>query len=94
MSDAAPLLPEELYLRLGQVVETMPDLSQHGPVSAETHLWLGRAHALVAAAGVGSGYDAIAFTTALSNLGLDHRRYYLAQEIAAITYRALAHAEL
>ncbi|MDB5750113.1 MAG: hypothetical protein JWP65_534, partial [Ramlibacter sp.] len=38
--------PEDLYLRLGQLLETMPDLYKSGSVPAETLLWLGRAHAL------------------------------------------------
>ena len=49
--------PEELYLRLRPVIQTMPDLRQE---SKELPKWLGEAAILVEAAGVPG--DATTFT--------------------------------
>jgi hypothetical protein len=43
--------PQSLYMQLGDLVRTMPDLRAPGPLSPETLRWLGRAHMLVAATG-------------------------------------------
>jgi hypothetical protein len=62
--------PESLYVQLGRLVETMPDLAR-GPISAETNQWLGRAAALVEASG-----DVADFATlkvAAQNLGSGRR---------------------
>jgi hypothetical protein len=82
--------PESLYVQLGRLVETMPDLAR-GPISAETNQWLGRAAALVEASG-----DVADFATlkvAAQNLGTVLRETN-AQTIVAIVHRALARAEL
>lgn len=46
---AMRLDPESLYIHLGRLVETMPDLNRPGPITAETNQWLGRAAVLVEA---------------------------------------------
>ena len=42
---------ESLYVQLSRLIETMPPLEAHGPYLQETHLWLGRAVALVEESG-------------------------------------------
>ncbi len=51
--------PEALYMQLGQLVASMPDLSAgHGPLPTDTLKWLARAHLFVSE--VGDLGDAIA----------------------------------
>ncbi|MDO3558274.1 hypothetical protein [Ralstonia pseudosolanacearum] len=83
--------PESLYVHLGRLVETMPDLTGPGPISAEAHQWLGRAAALVEASG--DVADHVTFKVAAQNLESPLRATN-AQAIAAIAHRALARAEL
>jgi hypothetical protein len=84
---------EALYVQLGRLVETMPDLI-HGarPLPADVHQWLGRAYALVAAAG--DLTDAISFKGSIPNLNSAIGKFDAAQNIASILYRGLAVAEL
>ncbi|WP_088507208.1 hypothetical protein [Burkholderia ubonensis] len=84
--------PESLYVHLGRLVETMPDLNRPGPVSTETNQWLGRAAALVEAV-FGQSVDLISFKLAADNLDSAIRAMN-AQTIAATVHRALAKAEL
>ncbi|MGN7100197.1 phosphatidylserine/phosphatidylglycerophosphate/cardiolipin synthase family protein [Ralstonia holmesii] len=84
--------PESLYVHLGRLVETMPNLNRPGPVTTETNQWLGRAAALVEAA-FGQSVELISFNIAAENLD-SVLRATNAQTIAAIVHRALAKAEL
>lgn len=87
--------PEALYRQLGQLVADMPrDLSGPGPISADTHHWLGRAAALVEeSADDILQREQIAFTVASDSLhgALQQQN---AHRIVAILHRALARAEL
>lgn len=84
--------PESLYVHLGRLVETMPDLNSPGPIPVETNQWLGRAAALVEVA-FGQSVDLISFKVAADNLD-SALRAVNAQTIAATVHRALAKAEL
>lgn len=83
--------PESLYIQLGRLVETMPDFTRAGPITAETNRWLGRAAALVEA--TGDTGDLITLKVAAQNLDTTLREMNV-QTIAAIVHRALARAEL
>ena len=83
-----------LYTQLGRLLEVAPSTTDTSAFrTAEGLHWLGRAHALVAKAGVASGMDAIAFTTAMRSLK-DGVYGNGLTEIFQILYRALAHCEL
>ena len=86
-----PLDPESLYMQLGRLVETMPDLGTPGPIPPEMQQWLGRASALVEE--VVSVADMASINAAISNLDV-HRRPDLVQTIISVVHRALAKAEL
>ena len=81
---------EALYLQLGQLVASMPDLLA-GPITNDTNQWLGRASALVEA--VGNLADITAFNVSAQNLN-GALRASNAQTIAVIVQRALAKAEM
>lgn len=85
---------EALYRQLGQLVAEMPrDLSGPDPISADTHLWLGRAANLVKEADDDFlQSDFIGFRSASDHLqgALQEQN---AHRIVAILYRALARAE-
>ncbi|MFV8529454.1 hypothetical protein [Ralstonia pseudosolanacearum] len=83
--------PESLYVQLGRLVETMPDLTRPGPTTAEANQWLGRAAALVEESG--DPADFITFKVAAQNLDTVLRDTN-AQTVVAIVHRALARAEL
>jgi hypothetical protein len=81
--------PQSLYMQLGDLVRTMPDLRAPGPLSPETLRWLGRAHMLVAATGD---------TVDIAGLKVAADALIIASDISApkienIVYRALAAAE-
>lgn len=82
---------ESLYLQLGRLVESMPDLTRPGPLSAETHRWLGRAFALVFQ--VADPADIGVLTVAINNLDSSIRDLN-AHTIISVVHRALALAEL
>jgi hypothetical protein len=84
--------PEALYIQLGRLVETMPELDDGNPMSSTTQQWLGRAAALIAEAGDFS--DTALFRTAVGGLTSGLVRYKAAQEIPLLLHRALAVAEL
>jgi len=67
----------------------MPDLV-NGPLTNETHQWLGRAGALIASM---DGAEGVAFNVCAQGL-LGNMRQYNANGIAQALYRALAKAEL
>jgi hypothetical protein len=85
-----PLNPESLYMQLGRLVETMPNLNLAGPLSADTQLWLARASALVREGG--NYADAAMINTAVSQFY--ERHHSNIQTIISVVYRALARAEL
>ena len=83
--------PESLYLQLGQLVATMPALETDAWASPEGRLWLGRAAALIQAAG--NFGDITSFNVASDNLGTSlHSRNI--QTIISIVHRTLSVAEL
>jgi hypothetical protein len=68
----------------------MPDLKKAGPMSRETHRWLGRAYALVGEAeGVGAQIN---FQHHLNNF--EQYRYHSVEGIIGLLYRALATVEI
>ncbi len=82
---------EELYARLGQLVQEMPrwDLS----LTSDDQQWLGRATALVDACG--TSFDILAFKAAVQGLYTGAPLYRAnTQKITAILYFELARAEL
>jgi len=90
-----PMTPEALYVQLGQIITEMPDLRNHGWNSPTGQQWLGRASALVEAAG--DMADAINFKTTAQ--GLSSNAYVpghdsAVQRMTAILYQALARAEM
>lgn len=89
--------PEALYRELGQLLaETPGDLAGPGPISADTHRWLGRTAALLAETveklDTITMFDQIAFTSASDGLeGILQKQN--AHQIVTILHRALARAE-
>lgn len=82
--------PENLYRRLGRLIETMPELSTQ-PTSSKIHLWLAQAHALVME--TGNIADAAMLTVEVSHLNTGAWGNAV-HNITAIVFRALAKAEL
>lgn len=79
-------------MQLGQIIATMPDLADSGNYSNDVLQWLGRATALVEAAGDMS--DSITFRNTTDRLRYLHLRPTLSQQIALLLHRALARAEI
>jgi hypothetical protein len=92
--------PQSLYMQLGRLIETMPDLERSGEYSPEILKWLARAHALVSTQG--NAQDIAGIRTATSNATLYYTgdladqgpRKSAVKKIVTILYRALALAEL
>jgi hypothetical protein len=82
------LSDEELYLRLRQVIEDMPDL-RSGEISPEIAKWLGEASFLVEECGYIP--DTTEFRTQLSSIGTMMSRAH--EMIPTILYRALARTQ-
>jgi hypothetical protein len=87
-----PLTPEELYLRLGALVDEMPDL--RGPLTPEAHKWLGRACTLVAQVDPSKAAYTTTIQVACQMLTTLGTRETNAQTITVIVHQALAEAEL
>jgi hypothetical protein len=87
-----PIDPEILYLQMGRLVASMPELRGNAPITPEINQWLGRAIALVEASGAGTG-DIVSLKVCAQGLGSAIRDHH-AQTIAAIVHSALARAEL
>ena len=85
------MYPEALYIQLGRLVETIPDLDEN-PYPTTTHRWLGRVGALIAE--VGDVSDLASFHAAMSGLTHPAMRYRAGEDIVLVLYRALATAEL
>lgn len=83
--------PEEIYLRLGQLIDSMPTFASS---DRETQLWLGRAIVVVGESEGAIRTDAAKLKSQSEMLahGLAAGRL-MAQEVAAVMYRALARAE-
>lgn len=87
-----PIDPEALYLQLGRLVASMPELRGKGPITPKINQWLGRAVALVEAS---AADKADIITLRVCAQGLDSViRDQNAQTIAAIVHSALARAEM
>ena len=86
----ANVTSEELYLRLGTLVEEMPDLATE-PITKDVNKWLGRAVALIGM--TGDTANTITLTVASQNLNTSNREQ-TAQTIKAVVYTALAKVEL
>lgn len=82
---------ESLYRQIGQLVETVPNFGRHGALDSETHKWLGRACALVEAAG--DRTDASNFRIAADMIDSALRGLNV-HTVITILHRALARAEL
>ncbi|WP_316200437.1 MULTISPECIES: phosphatidylserine/phosphatidylglycerophosphate/cardiolipin synthase family protein [unclassified Bradyrhizobium] len=84
--------PESLYLQLGQLAETMPDLSRAGDWSTpDGQRWLGRLGAIADSHGKAGDRVVLAVSTQFLG-GVSHDQN--AQTIKAVLYRLLATAEL
>jgi hypothetical protein len=88
-----PLDAEALYVQLGRLVETMPDLEAGMPFPPETDKWFGRAYALVRVVNL---VDAVQFGLAVTKAKSYHTKIHDegCNEIRDIIYRNLAVAEL
>lgn len=92
--------PKSLYVQLGRLVESVPDLTSSGAYPHATLQWLGRASALVSVLGDPMEISALraASDQASSNskpFAIDNKNRVLAAErVRLILYRALATAEL
>jgi hypothetical protein len=83
---------EALYVQLGHLIQTMPDLTAKGPFPVEALRWLGKAQALVVdAEGVPAEYEFNHWRNQLDNYSF---RPASAERIASLIYRALATVEL
>lgn len=87
-------ISENLYRKLGRLIETMPDLKNCDLRSPEVNQWLGRAFALVKEAG--EVYDYMAFRSEITKLESIYpiEKNSAISSIHSILYRALAIAEL
>jgi hypothetical protein len=84
--------PEVLYMELGELVRTMPNLEVYGELPPETQRWLARAYVLIKAAEVDMD-DEVAFKLASESVYLTAPREISAASIRMIVHRALALAE-
>jgi hypothetical protein len=84
--------PEELYLRLGQLIAEMPDLTLIQPLTTDNAKWLGRAMALLNAAGDMLGL--VEVKNAVGYLNDPSRNRHYVDQIILTLYAALAKAEL
>jgi hypothetical protein len=85
---------ESLYVQLSRLIETMPPLEAQGPYLQETHLWLGRAVALVEESG--NIIDASTIRTEIGKaIGASQpgMREAAAKQIIGHVFRAFARAE-
>jgi hypothetical protein len=85
--------PEALYVQLGRLVESMPDLNTGGlPYPRSTHEWLGHADALIEASGHVA--DLATFRTYAPALSQSMLQPSAAEDIKRTVFGALARAEL
>lgn len=88
---AMTISSESLYMRLGDVVATMPDL-RNFTFTPETMAWLGRAYALIAMRG--DTADTVGWKRAVDFLGYPGHSSDPVHTMTVILHRALAVAEL
>ena len=97
MVDATSLLPklttdpQALYIELGHLIASMPDLTANGELPVSTRQWLGRAYALVKETAFA---EALALDHHIKNLENPQWRKATLGPIQNILYRALALAEV
>lgn len=84
--------PEELYRRIGRIIEDCPSFQGIADLSAEQLTWLGRAEALIAA--TGNSLFTSEFAAARGMLPHSTMRQAGFQSLMMALYRALAEAEL
>ncbi|WP_245448156.1 phosphatidylserine/phosphatidylglycerophosphate/cardiolipin synthase family protein [Bradyrhizobium nitroreducens] len=89
---ASELSTEELYRRIGRIIEECPSFVGIEDLSPEQLTWLGRAEALIAASG--DMLIQAEFATARSSLSRSTMRRSGFQNLMMALYRALAKAEL
>lgn len=82
----------EFYVRIGELVSTMPDLEGDDWATADGRKWMARMAALLDAEG--GTTDAIKFKVACDGLGVSPLHASNINLIIAASYRALARAEL
>lgn len=86
------LAPEEMYRRIGRLIESAPAFGGIGPLSVDQMTWLGRAEALVAS---GGGLAAqVDFSVSRQSLSRPTERSAAQQTLMLLLYRILADAEL
>jgi hypothetical protein len=84
--------PEDLYRRLGRLIESVPKIAGIAPLTTQQMTWLGQAEALVDIAGdIGAKVE---FATAKSGLGTPPSRQAAMQALMIVLYKLLASAEL
>jgi hypothetical protein len=84
--------PEELYIRAGEIVATMPNLDADADLTQEAHMWFGRAGILVGQAL--NGLERVKFEGAAE--GIQTGSFMRESDVGlvrALVYRALAYAE-
>jgi hypothetical protein len=86
------LSPEELYRRIGRIIEECPSFAGLAALSVEQLTWLGRAEALIGASG--EILIQAEFATARAALTHSTKRQSGFQDLMMALYRALAKAEL
>lgn len=84
--------PSALHSQIGRILETMPNLGPGGIGTQTVQLWLGRAYALVEAAG--NALDVIEFRGAVDTLGNGALNIGARMRISTCLHRAMARAEL
>ena len=89
---ARPIEPEDLYRRVGRLIESAPSFEGIGPLAAEQMTWLGRAEALI---DVSDDISARAeFALGKSKLTFPSQRPIGFQGLMLALYKVLANAEL
>lgn len=89
---AQPMQPEELYRRVGRLIESAPSFGGIGLLSVDQMTWLGRAEALVATSGDVSAQAEFSLTK--QKLAQPPTRAMAQQNLMLILYKILAAAEL
>ncbi|WMT71061.1 phosphatidylserine/phosphatidylglycerophosphate/cardiolipin synthase family protein [Bradyrhizobium sp. Ash2021] len=84
--------PEELYRRIGRIIEECPSFAGISNLSADQLTWLGRAEALIAVCG--DMLIQAEFAAARATLAQSTMRQSGFQDLMMALYRALAKAEL
>lgn len=86
-----PITPEALYLQLGRLVQSIPNLLEPLPLPRSTLEWLGQVDALIDHSG--DVMDQVDFQTARGGLPFPTLQLSSAQSLQMVIFRALAKAE-